>query len=225
MGGSIIGLGVASLGDALNFIGASQSEHAVKSEFEKELALQQGYSNKLSDAFYADLNLRGADEANKELATGKTNRLNSYQALQKGNNLNGVEAARVNESNQARAEIGSYSDWKMNQTINQIKLNEAMARWQERAQSREQNIYPYEMRAATEKGLLLQNIGGLINGLSGGIGNISSGSGSAATSAQQANNHMKGSSSTQGQPSYDYNNDGSGYNTDEAAYFNSLNKQ
>lgn len=173
-----IGAGANLVGGTVQAVAASLAAQAMQREFEREMLRQQRYRNEAFGGLQPYLPTLGVETARQQIAQGAQNRMNLFgqvgQApLALGAQPNQVEQARYGLLGQARANLGGYSDWQLNQMINAIRAQDELNRISSFSRGTAQ-VFPYRMYDAQHSQDQLAFFGNLISSLGGSAGNWAS---------------------------------------------------
>lgn len=158
-------------GGIIQSVAASLAQKAMEEAFRKQLELQEGYRNQAFGVFQPALQQRGVETARKQIGEGSQNRQGFYQkvgqaplALKGGQNQR--DKANYALQGQVRGQVGGYSDWAINQMINNIRAQDAINKISNFAGGDAQ-VFPYQLQEAQHSQDELAAFGGMLSGLGG----------------------------------------------------------
>lgn len=171
-----IGAGANVVGGLMQSIAASQANKAMADEFTRELQRQQRYRNQAFGTFESALPQMGVETAREQIGQGAEKRQNFFQDVgqtQFGPTENRTKRDRLEyqQSSQARANLGGYSDWALNQMISKIRTQDELNRLSSFAGGTAQ-VFPYRMQEAQHSWDELAFWGKLIASIGGGAGSF-----------------------------------------------------
>jgi len=156
---------------------------AMQDQYEQELKRQAAFRDQALGQFNTRVGTAGAATAQDQMAQGAANRMAMYNAIQatpsalqvksqpRGNPAR--DAATAQMLGQDRANLGKYSDWGLQQTIQNLNTQRALAAIESKAGG-QAGVYPYRMYDAQHSQDTLSQIGQAISSIGGGSANYSS---------------------------------------------------
>ncbi len=168
------------IGQVMQAVAANKAKHAMEQAFKNELRRQRGYRNEAFGVVEQAFPRLGVETAREQMGAGQNYRLGAYgDAGQQsfsaeqptGMGASALDKASVDMSGQARAKLGSYTDWQLDQMIEKIRTQDELNRINNFA-SGEASIFPYLMSDAQHSadglafgGSLLSSLGGAASGM------------------------------------------------------------
>lgn len=171
MGGAGAGAGI--VGGFMQSVASTMESQAMFQAFQAELARQHGYDSQAYGAFLGSLPGQSAETAQQQIGAGQEQREKDYSQLQSmplvagGPSMSSTDAAALNLSDASRAKVGGYGDWKVNQTINNIKTQDQLNKISNFAGGTA-SVFPYKMYAAQHSQDELDMWGKAISSIGGG---------------------------------------------------------
>ena len=173
MTGSYISAATNIIGGVLRSYAAAEAQQAALAEFRQELARQAGYANEAMGSWRGSLAGASAEAARTQMDQGRNERLQQFAQLSNVhltpggfNEMNRVDRGRLGVTTQARANLGSYSDWALQQTIRDIKTQHEINRIVNFAGGTA-GVFPYKQDAALHSMDWLDALGQSIQALGG----------------------------------------------------------
>ncbi len=172
------------LGGIINSIAANQAKHAMQKAYKNETILQRGHRNEAFGTLMGALPSYGVETAREQMASGREHRLGDYAEVgalpfapsqPRGFGPSGTDKANVAFAGDARANLGSYSDWQLDQMIGQIRLQDELNKINNFAAG-DASVFPYKMYDAQHSADWLKFIGDLTSSIGGGAAAIGSAS-------------------------------------------------
>lgn len=201
----LISLALAAAGTGTSMAASASEKDAMNKKTEAEVLRQQGYQKKSTGEFQQSLAKSGAETAQKQIDTGAAQRLAEMQKIQSvpvggaspldlsaPNTVQaGQAAAQLGQQAQAKAKLGGYSDFDLQQWIKNLRAQQQIGMYGQFAKQSAQ-VLPYELQAAatsaeTERGIGtgLSALGSLV-GVGGAAGALGGGASAASGAAQGA---------------------------------------
>lgn len=201
---SMSGAGAAAgvVGGFMQSVAATMESRAMFQAFQAELARQHGYNDQAYGAFQQSLPGQGSEAAQTQIGAGQTQRESDYGQLENSSLLAGgggqaggsaTDKAALQLSGAARARVGGYGDWKVNQMIDSIRTKDTLDKISNFAGGTA-SVFPYRMYAAQHSQDELDMWGKAISSIGGGSFSPSASAPSmGAPSGGQMQNAMVGS--------------------------------
>lgn len=166
-----IGAGAQLVGGTIQAIAAKQAQQAMKEAFERELARQGRYRGEAFSVFENAAPGRSAETAREQIGAGAQNRQEQFQRIGQtqlgfGAGPTARDTAALNLAGQARANLGGYSDWQLDQMIANIRAQDELNRISNFAAGTAQ-VFPYRQYEAQHSQDDLAALGGLISSIGG----------------------------------------------------------
>lgn len=196
---SYAGSAAGVVGGFMQSVAATMESQAMYQAFQAELARQHGYDQQAYGAFLNSLPGQSAETANDQITKGQDQRMQDYSQLQQTplvagqSGPSGTDAAMLNLSDASRSRIGGYGDWKINQTINNIKTQDQLNKISNFAGGTA-SVFPYRMYAAQHSQDELDMWGKAISSLGGGSFSPSSSAPSTSSGLSIPNSQVKSAS-------------------------------
>lgn len=167
-------MGANVVGGVVQSIAASQAQKEMFKAFNQEIARQQKYQGQAIGQFDSNLLNLSAETAQQQMAQGQQQREQGYQDVY-NRPLNVSEAgptasrdkAVYDSQAQARARVGAYSDWQLDQKINDIRNSQALNQISNFAKGTA-SVFPYRMYQAQHSWDELAAWGQLVSSVGGG---------------------------------------------------------
>lgn len=163
-------------GGAIQAAAASRANRSMFNTFQDEINRQNMYGAQEWRDWSQALPLAGSEEANRQLDLGTQQRIAGYDAAQ-GSPLmaaghqpglnTAADSVRLGLENHARAKMGAYGDWTLNQQINKIKTQQALNYISQKAQG-DAAVFPFQMYQAQHSMDELAALGAMISSIGGG---------------------------------------------------------
>ncbi len=173
-----ISAGTNVIGGVMKAFAAAMAQKAAYKEFQNERARQTGYANEAGSAVQHSLYNATADVARQQMEAGRANRLNAFSNVAQthllpggGGGMNQVDNAKFGVLSKARANLGSYSDWALEQTLRDIKTQQELNRVINFAGGTA-SVFPYRQDAALHSQDVLALAGNTIQSLGGAGGDV-----------------------------------------------------
>lgn len=172
------GAAASVLGGIIKTIAANQAKHAMEKAFKNELNRQGGYRQEAFGHLQGAFPTYGVETARQQMAAGQAHREGlygdvgnlSFSAEQpSGFGPSESDKANLQMAGNARAKLGSYSDWQLDQMINRIRVNDELNRINDFARGTAE-VYPYRMYDAQHSADDLAFLGDLISSVGGAAG-------------------------------------------------------
>lgn len=204
-----IGAGLGVLGAVMQMVAAKKAEAEMAQTFQKEQDLQNRYQVQAFGNHQQLVPTQGVETARQDLAAGKERRVGEYNRLNENRLGGGPANARDQQafalSGNARANLGSYSDWQLNNAIRRIRSADRLNRIVFNA-SEDAGVFPYRMFDAQHSADDLAALGQLAASAGGATTAFGS-----LYGAQPKGGLTDGANGAQyGGPGYDFNNGYSG---------------
>lgn len=172
IGGPLSAFGGAGIGSAIGGIfGNLQANNALSAASRNANAWQNRYINQGYDnAFLPSLPGQSAEAATGQIAKGAGERQAGYNNLLSQNLVPGApqsatpgaDMAKIQAFAQPQAQLGGYTDWQLNQLINQIRTKQELDKISNFAQG-QASLVPFNLNAAQHAGDAAHGIGGLVD--------------------------------------------------------------
>lgn len=209
---SYAGAAAGVVGGFMQSVAATMESQAMFQAFQAELARQHGYNDQAYGAFLGSLPGQSAESANDQITQGQDQRMQSYGQLQatplvaggSANSLGANDAAALNLSDASRSRVGGYGDWKVDQTISNIKTQDQLNKISNFAAGTA-SVFPYQMYAAQHSQDELDMWGKAISSIGGGSFSPSASAPSGATGSPSSS-QMAAFNAGQGPVSQQYAN-------------------
>jgi hypothetical protein len=175
------GLGIGSaanvVGGLMQAVAASQAAQAQHTELKRELQRQQGFRNEALDTFQTGLDNRSAETAETQIQAGADKRNAAFEqvgrqqfGLGKQPNMSTRDQALYKLKGMSRARLGGYSDWGLDQWINNLRTQDQLNKISNFAGGTAQ-VFPYRMDDAQHSMDELAFWGNLISSIGGSAAN------------------------------------------------------
>lgn len=196
---ALAGLAASAAGTGVSMSAQAAARDEANRKTQQELQRQRGFQQQGKQQFAASLGKSGSDVAQKQIDTGTQQHLAEYQKAQAlptaisqptqldqpSQNLHQqAESAYVGQQGQARAQLGGYSEWDLQQWIKNLRAQQQLGQVQNFARG-SQNVLPYELEQAQHSQDTMQGIGTGLSAL-GALGGGVSGIWGAANAAKAA---------------------------------------
>lgn len=166
-------MGANVVGGAIQSIAAGLENRSMGHTFADEGRRQRNFSGQEWQTFMPELGRMGIENANTELGQGAAQRMAAYGSANGAPLIAGQgmgtagDQARLALEGQARAQMGSYSDYSLNQQIDKIRTQQALNQISQQAQGSAQML-PYRMYQAQHSQDVLDFIGKAISSIGSG---------------------------------------------------------
>jgi hypothetical protein len=174
---SYAGMAASVVGGELQGWAAALARQEMYRQYLKEMIRQRGSWNEALGTFNESVKQGGAETAKEQMGAGQANREAQYERVgnvplsntesQRSTSGQALDKARGELVGSARAKLGSYGDWDMEQTLRQVdtarKLNQVANFAGGNAQ-----VFPYRMYDAQHSQDTMAMIGQAISALGGG---------------------------------------------------------
>ena len=187
----LAGMAAQVLGSVVQGIAANQAKQAMKSAFNNEMKLQRGYRNEGFGVLQNHFPTLGVETAREQMETGQARREGLYDQVGQqtfsatqpsGFGQSSADKASLGMTGKAKAKLGSYSDWQLDQMISRIRAQDELNRISNFSGGDAQ-VFPYKMYDAEHSadelamiGSVISSLGGMASGM-GGLGGMGGGSG------------------------------------------------
>lgn len=171
-GGAMGGFGSAGIGSAIGgLFGNQQVNNAISAASRNAAAWQNRYINQgYRNVFLPSLPGQSAEHATEQIAKGAGERQAGYNDLLARSPIpnapynpnSNVDAAKVQAFAQPQAQLGGYTDWQLNQLINQIRTKQELDKASNFAQG-QASLVPFNLNAASHAGDAAKGIGSLVD--------------------------------------------------------------
>lgn len=189
-------MALQAIGGVLQSVAAEQAQEKMNQAFADMLARQQRYAQQSFGTLEGALPGMGVENARAQMAQGQAQRENLYSQLMgtptsaTGPAMTGRDSAFGQSTGQARAKLGSYSDWQLMQHINNIRTQNELNKISNFSQGWA-SLLPLQLNQAQHSQDELAMFGSLISSLGGGassFGNLYGGPQSAQPQTYNLNN-------------------------------------
>lgn len=166
-------MGANIVGGAIQSIAAGLENRSMGHTFNDEGRRQRNFSGQEWQTFMPELGRMGIENTNTELGQGAAQRMAAYGSANGAPLIAGQgmgtagDQARLALEGQARAQMGSYSDYSLNQQIDKIRTQQALNQISQQAQGSAQML-PYRMYQAQHSQDVLDFIGKAISSIGSG---------------------------------------------------------
>jgi hypothetical protein len=167
MSAAAIGAGASVVGGIMQMIAARQAQAAIRNAIENEMTRQAGYRNQAFGTLGEAIPQRGVETARSQMAEGAANRRQAYEGVNQaslgfGGGQSQRDRANYSLQGDARAKLGSYSDWQLRQLVSHIRTQDKLNKISNFAGGQAQNVFPYVLHDSQHKGDELAALGQLI---------------------------------------------------------------
>lgn len=157
-------------------IAANKARGEMLDAMAKEMEQQQRFRNEALGVFQPHVQTLGVETARQQIGEGAQQRQQVFQDIGQtqlgiGQNQSKGGQAQYQMRGQARANLGGYSDWSLNQMIAKLRAQDELNRISNFS-SGQARIFPYKMSDAQHSADDMAAIGGLIASIGGGAANI-----------------------------------------------------
>lgn len=212
------GMAANIVGGELQGWAAVLERNAMFDRFKQQQAQQQEFRQRGENLFNTFTQNQGADFAKTDLKKSAADRANQYADVlgvpmaislpYQESRSPKRDVAWANMRAGQRATIGSYGDWALHRTLNDIQNREAIRMLTDQAAG-QASLFPYQMYQAQHSQDTLAMIGAAISSIGGGAANYAQ----YAQGPQQAQQGPQGPYPTPGNSSFDPSRGPSSYGT------------
>ena len=179
--GQGLGIGTSVVGGELQGWAALLDKWAMQKAYQDEAARQQGFAQQGVGIFGGALGQSTPGAMQQGLQQGAQQRQQAYNDIGNvplGSGFNpqssykgGADTAYTNMLGGARAQQGAYSDWALQQSINNLRNQQALQQVESFAGGQARNVFPLQMYAAQHANDAMAAIGQAISGIGGAAAN------------------------------------------------------
>ncbi len=175
-----MGVGAATniIGGVMKAFAAAEAQKKAFKEFQTERGRQTGYADEAGSAVRQSLEGATADVARQQMEEGRNKRLMDFSNVAQVNllpggmqGMNQVDNAKFGVLSKARANLGSYSDWALEQTLRDIKTQQELNRVINFAGGTA-SVFPYRQDAALHSMDVLALMGNTLQQAGGAGGDV-----------------------------------------------------
>lgn len=151
----------------MQMIAARQAQRAMFNAFQAEQSRQAGYRNQAFGTLGEAIPQRGVETARSQMAEGAQHRRDSYENVNQaelgigGKGQTARDKANYSLQGDARAKLGSYSDWQLRQMVQHIRTQDKLNKISNFAGGNA-GVFPYVMQDAQHQGDTLAAMGQLV---------------------------------------------------------------
>lgn len=205
---ALAGLALAGAGTGVSMSAQAAARDEAERKTRQELLRQKGFQQKGQEEFAASLGKSGSDVAKKQIDQG-TEAVTAAQQQAGAVPISASQATSVDSQPQnvhqqaennyvsqqgnARAQLGGYSDWQLDQWIKNVRAQQQLSQIGNFAHG-SQNVLPFELQSAMHSQDDMQAAGtglGALGALVGGLGAAGLfGAGTAASTAGTAGSSL-----------------------------------
>jgi hypothetical protein len=161
-------------GGAIQGIAAKMAQQKMDKVFQRELGNQERYRNQAFGFWQPAVQQQGTEQAAIDLGQGEQRRNDAYSQLQDvplGLNEQQTQRGRINAGlmGNNRAKLGAYSDWRLNNAIRSIRLQDELNRISNFSAG-DASVFPGLMQDAQHSQDNLAMWGKIISSLGSGAG-------------------------------------------------------
>lgn len=170
-----VGMGANVVGGLMQSIAASKARKEMEQAMASFLSQQRGYRGDAMEVFNPSLEYRSAETAKSQLAQGRAQRNAEFDRLgatpmsMNSPGPNARDQAYTKMRGDARANLGSYSDWQLLQDINNLRTQQELNKISNFAGGNAQ-LFPHRMEDASHSYDELAFWGNLISSIGGSAG-------------------------------------------------------
>lgn len=171
-----VGMITGFVGGVMQSIAARKAQEKMFKEYEKERARQEAFAGQATGVFKGRLGTADVETAKAQMQAGAQKRLADFSAIAQQNlaptamlALTPQDRAALAATTKSRARLGSYSDWALQQAIQDIRTQQDINRVVQEAGG-QASIFPYRQYSAEHSYDWLSNLGQLISSAGGAAG-------------------------------------------------------
>lgn len=170
------------LGQVLQAVAANKARHKMEEAYKQEMKRQRGFRNEAFGVVEGAFPQMGVETAREQMGAGQAHRESLYEQVGQipfspnqpvGMGPTESDKANIGMAGQARAKLGSYTDWQLDQMINNIRTQNELNRIVNFSGG-EAQVFPWRMYDAQHSadaldfaGNALSSLGGAVSGFGG----------------------------------------------------------